>query len=102
MHYQIFVDKLQARYNTHDRKLFLQSEIDSLKFDESISCSKINDKKKRLLWMVEYLSNTTPQLVNGFHTESNKIRYLCDGVFGKKWVAAPLKNISTPNTTSMN
>ena len=45
--------------------------------------------------MVEYLNNITPQLVDGFHTESNKIKYLHDAVLGKKWANTPLNNIST-------
>ena len=45
--------------------------------------------------MVESLNNMTPQLVDGFHTESNMIRYLRNAELDKKWVTTPLKNIST-------
>ena len=33
--------------------------------------------------------------MNGFLTESDKIRYLRNVVIGKKWATKPLKNIST-------
>ena len=45
--------------------------------------------------MVEYLNNIIPQLPDSFHTESNMIRYLRIALFGKKWGATPLNNIST-------
>ena len=45
--------------------------------------------------MVEYINNITPQLVDDFYTESNKIRYLRNAIHGKKWATTPLKNIST-------
>ena len=44
---------------------------------------------------VEYLNKITPQLVDGFHTGSNKRRRLRNAVLGMKRTAAPLKNIST-------
>ena len=56
---------------------------------------QIQDEKECLRSMVEYLNNITPQLVDGFHTESNKIRYLRDAVLGKKWATTLLKIIST-------
>ena len=45
--------------------------------------------------MVEYLNKITTQLVDGFYTEPNKIRYLRNAEFSKKWVTTPPKNIST-------
>ena len=45
--------------------------------------------------MVEYLNNITSQLVDVFHTESNKIRYIHSAVHGKELETTPLKNIST-------
>ena len=45
--------------------------------------------------MVEYLNHVTPQLVDGFHSESNEIRNLRKAVIGKKYTANTLKNIST-------
>ena len=45
--------------------------------------------------MVEYLNNITPQLVDGFHTESNKTSYIHNVVLFKKWASTPLKNIPT-------
>ena len=74
MPYQMIVDKLRARYNTPHRKLSLQSEVDSLDFDEFMTRHQIQYEKECLPRMVEYLNNITPQLVDGFHTESNKIR----------------------------
>ena len=44
--------------------------------------------------MIEYFNNITAELVDGFHTELNKIRYLRNTVVGKKWETTPLKNIS--------
>ena len=74
MSYQMVVDKLRARYNKPNRKLSLQSEIDSLNFDDFMVCHQTQDEKECLRRMVAYINNITPQLVDGFHTESNKIR----------------------------
>ena len=95
MPYQMVVDKLRARHDTPHRKLSLQSEIDSLNFDEFMARHQIQDEKELLRRMVEYLNNITPQLVDCFYTESNKMRYLRNAVLGKKWLSTPLKNIST-------
>ena len=38
--------------------------------------------------------------MNGFHSESNIIRYLCNAVLGKKQETTPLKNISTTEYNS--
>ena len=94
MPYQIVVDKLRSRYNKTHRQLSLQSEVDSLSFDEFMALQQIQDCKECLRQMVKYLNNITPQLVDSFHTELNKIRYLLNAVFRKKW-ATTLKNIST-------
>ena len=45
---------------------------------------QIQDEKEYLRRMVEHLNNITPQLVDGFYTESNKIRYLRNAVLEKK------------------
>ena len=55
---------------------------------------QIQDEKDCLHLMVEYLNNITSQLVDSFHTESSKIRYLRNAVFGKKWATNILKNMS--------
>ena len=55
---------------------------------------QIQGEKEGLERIVEYLNNITPLLVEGFHTESNKIRYLRNAVLGKKWATTKLKNIS--------
>ena len=89
------VDKLRARYNTIDRSSCFQSEADSLNFDEFMVHHQIQDEKRYLRRMVEYLNNITPQLVDGFHTESNNVRYLRDALLGKKWETTSLKNITT-------
>ena len=44
--------------------------------------------------MVEYRNNITPQFVDGFHAELNKMRYLHSAVHSKKCATSPLKNIS--------
>ena len=67
------VDKLSIGCNTLLRKLSLQSEIDSLNFDESIVRHQIQDENECLRQMVEYLNNIIQQLVGGIHTESNRI-----------------------------
>ena len=71
--YQMIVDKQRARYNTAQWKLSLQSEVDSLNFDEVMPRDQIQDEKECIRQIVEYLNNITPQLLDGFHTESNKI-----------------------------
>ena len=35
--------------------------------------------------MAEYLNNITPKLLDGFHTESKKIKYLSNAILDKKW-----------------
>ena len=89
------VDKLRAGYNRSQRKLSLQSEVDYLNFDEFMARHQIKGEKECLHCMVEYLNNITSKLVDGFHTKSNKIRYLLNGVFGKKCITTSLKNVST-------
>ena len=51
--------------------------------------NQIQDEKEFLRRTVEYLNNITPQLVEAFHTESNKMRYLRNTVFSKKWPIIP-------------
>ena len=82
-------------YNTPHRKLSLQSEVDSLNFDDFMVRHLIQNEKEHLRQMVEYLNNITRQLVDGLHTESNKIRYRFNAFLDKKWANTPLKNIST-------
>ena len=93
--YQTVVDKLRAKYNTTYRNSSLESEVDSLSFDESMARHQKQDEKECLRRMVRYLNNITPELVDRFYTESNKTRYLRDAVLGKKWATNPLENTST-------
>ena len=88
-------DKLRARYNTLHRKLPLQSEVDSLDFDDFMARHPIQDEKECLRRVDEYINNITSKLVDGFHSESNKIKCLRNAVLGKKYESTPLKNIST-------
>ena len=66
------VDKQSARYNTPHRKLSLQSELDSLTFDDFRACYQIQCEKVCLRSMVKYIDNIKSQLVDCFNTESNK------------------------------
>ena len=59
MPYQMIIEKLRARYSTPHRKLSLQSEVDSLKFNELMARRKIQDEKECLHRMVEYFNNHT-------------------------------------------
>ena len=45
---------------------------------------QVKDEKECLRRMDEYLNNITPQQVDGFCTESNKIRHLRNAEIGKK------------------
>ena len=54
--------------------MFLLSEIDSLILENLMTRIQIQDKKEGLRRTVEYLDNIVPQVVEGFHTELNKIR----------------------------
>ena len=92
---QMVVDKLCARYSTQHRKLPLQSEVDSLNYDDFMARHQIQYEKEFLRRTVEYLNNNTTQLVDGFHTESNKTRFLLNAVLGMKCATSLLKNIST-------
>ena len=92
MPHQMVVDRLRERYYTPHRKLSLQSEVYSLSVNDFMVRHQIQDEKECLRRMVVYLNEITPQLVNGFHTESNKIENLSNTVFGIKWENAPLKN----------
>ena len=56
---------------------------------------QIKDEKECLNCMIEYLNNIARQLVDGFHTESNKIRHLRKSILGKRWTTTPLNNICT-------
>ena len=89
------VDNLRARFNTPHRKLFLQSEVNSLNFDVLVVRNQIQDEKGCFLPMVEYLKNITVQLLDGFYTKRNKMRYLRSDILGKKWAITTLKNMST-------
>ena len=95
MSYQEVFDKLCTRYNTPHRKISLQSEVESLSLDDFMIHHQVHDKKEFLHHIVEYPNNITQQLVDGFHTESNQVRYLCNAVTGKKLSSTPLKNICT-------
>ena len=68
MSYQMVFDKLSARYNTTHRKLYLQSAVDSLYFNEFTARDQIQSEKESLRRMVEYHINIIPQLVDGFRT----------------------------------
>ena len=94
MPYQMVVHKLRARYNTPHRKLSIQSMVDSLNVDEFMARHQLQEQKECLRQMVEYLNNIIQQHVDGFHTESNKVRHLRNAVLGKKWETTSLKNIS--------
>ena len=59
MPYQMVYDKLRERYNTQHKKLSLQSEVDFVNFDELIAVHQLQDEKKCLRQMVEYLNNIT-------------------------------------------
>ena len=91
---QMVVDKLRARYNTSYRNSSLQSEVDSLSFHDFMVHHQIQHEKECLRRIIEYLNNITPQIVDDFQTESNKIRYLRDAGLGEKWVVT-LNSIST-------
>ena len=54
----------------------------------------IQNEKECLHNLVEHFNNTVTQLMNDFHTESHKMRYLCNAVLGNKWTTFPLNNIS--------
>ena len=60
MHYQMIVDIIRARYNTSQRGISLQSEVDSLSFDEFMARHQIQDEQKCIRWMVEYLNKNIP------------------------------------------
>ena len=77
----------------------LQSEIDSLTFDDFMERHQIWDEKEALRRIVKYLNSITPQFAEGFHTESNRIIYLRNAVLDKKWAATPMENISTARYT---
>ena len=94
MPYQL-VDKLHTRYNTPNGKFSVQLEDDSLNFDRFMTYYQIKDDKECLRYMVKYLNNITPQLVDGFRTKSNKVRYLGDSILRNKWAITPPKNMST-------
>ena len=72
--YKDAVDKLRERYNTPHRNLSLQSEKDSLTFDDFMDRHQIRDEKECLRRIVDYLNKITPQLVDGFRIESNRTR----------------------------
>ena len=95
MPYQMIIDKLREGYDTPHRKLSPQLEVDSVNQDEFIARHQIQYEKEYIGRKVVYLNNVTPQLVDGFHTEANKIRYLHYAILGKRWATTPLKNIST-------
>ena len=42
--------------------------------------------------MVEYLNNIIPHIVDGFHSELDKIGYLDNAVFGKKMADSSSKD----------
>ena len=62
----------------------LQSDIDSLTFDEYMKRTQIQDEKVVLRRIVEYLNNITLQLVERFYIESYKIKYPRNAVLGIK------------------
>ena len=93
MPYKEVVDKLRTRYNKTHRKLSLQSEVDSLTFEDFMAHQQIRDEKECLRRIVEYLNKITSQLVDGFHSVSSKIQYLRNGVLRKRWATTPLTSI---------
>ena len=84
MTWQMVVDKLRARKNTPHRKLPLQSEVGSLDFDDFMAVTRY--KMRRNLYPVWLNTSTISYhtFVDGFHTESNKVRFLLNAVLGKK------------------
>ena len=84
MPFQMAAGELRAIYNTPHRNLSLQSEVDSVNYDEFMAGLQIQYEKEFLRRMVEFLINITPQLVDGFHIESNKKRFPRNEVLGKK------------------
>ena len=59
----------------------------------------LQDETECVRQLVKYLSKVTPHLVEGFHTERNKIRYLRNAVLGKQCATTPWKKISTARYT---
>ena len=53
----------------------------------------IEHEEEYLRRIVEYHNKITAQLVDGFHTESNKISYLRYTIISKRYATNPLKNI---------
>ena len=56
---------------------------------------QIQEEKECLGRIIQNLKKNHPQLVKGLHTESNKIRYLCNDTLGKKQTKTPLADIYT-------
>ena len=80
----------------------LSSEAVSIACDGSIVCYQKQGDKECLRSIVEYFSNITSQLEDGFYIRSKYIRYPRNAVLGKKRETTPLKNFSTPTKTSTN
>ena len=57
--------------------------------------TQIKNEWDVLQHIVEYLNNIASQLVDRFHSRSNKIRYIHNTVLGKKCSITQLMNIST-------
>ena len=56
---------------------------------------QIQDEIEYLCCRLGYLYNIKPQTVDGFHTESNKIRYFLNTVLDEKCETSSSKNIFT-------
>ena len=69
--------------------------IDFLNLDDVMARHRIQYEKVGIRCIVEYPDNATSQLVERFHTGSNKIRFLRNAVLGKDWTTTSLKNICT-------
>ena len=82
---EMIVDNLCTKLDTPHKELFFLSEIDFQNFDYLMVCHQIQDKKRCQCCLAEYLNNIASLLLNGFHTESNKMKCLRNAALGKKW-----------------
>ena len=78
----MIVDKLHARYSTPHGRLYLQSKFDSLNLDDFMARHQIQMRKNVYAIWLNTSDKIRPQLVDGFHTESNKMRYFQNAVLG--------------------
>ena len=68
----------------------IQSEVDSLEFDDFMTRNQIKDEKEGLRRMVKYLNNVTAQLVEGFHSKKH-----CSTALSPRKERGPLDNSPT-------